>query len=272
MTPALFTRQWGDGPPVLFLHGLGASSRYWETLGRTSCGYAATAPDLLGFGRSPTPPDASYDVACHVETLVPVLPDGAVVVGHSMGAIVAAALAAVRPVRALLLLGLPAFPDQASARSDIGHLGLLARLTVKGRPVARWLCSAMCATRPLASLAGPWFNRDLPPPIASDAARHTWASYHRSLERVVIEHRVLPDLVAAQAPVVLLHGSSDRSAPLHHAQGLVGEAREGGVRVQLEVVGGGHHVAVYRPEVVAAALGALVVEHRDDEGRRWATP
>ncbi|HEX2064102.1 MAG TPA: hypothetical protein VHE80_06745 [Acidimicrobiales bacterium] len=56
----------------------------------------------------------------------------------------------------------------------------------------------MCATRPLASVVGPWLNRDLPPAIASDAARHTWASYHRSLERVLVEHRVLPDLLAAR--------------------------------------------------------------------------
>ena len=69
--PALSARSWGQGPPVVLLHGLGASSRYWETLAHSSSGYAATAPDLLGFGRSPKPPEASYDAACHVEALSP---------------------------------------------------------------------------------------------------------------------------------------------------------------------------------------------------------
>ena len=87
--PPLFARTWGEGPPVLLLHGLGASSRYWETMVEASSGYAGVAPDLLGFGRSPKPSDASYDLACHVETLAPLLAPGAVVVGHSTGAILA---------------------------------------------------------------------------------------------------------------------------------------------------------------------------------------
>ncbi|MDQ3571153.1 MAG: alpha/beta hydrolase [Actinomycetota bacterium] len=264
MGSPLFVRRWGQGPPVLFVHGLGASSRYWKPLAQVSSGYAATAPDLLGFGHSPTPPDASYDVDSHLEALVPLLPPGAVVVGHSMGAILAAALAAACPVRALLLLGLPAFPDRASARRDIGGLGLLARLTVDGSPLARWLCQAMCAVRPLASTVAPLVNRDLPRSIASDGARHTWASYHRSLERVVIEHRVLPDLVAAGAPAVLVHGRLDRAAPLNRARALAHEARGAGVATQLEVVSGDHHLALRCPEAVAAALADLVAKADHD--------
>ncbi len=264
MVGSLFVRRWGRGPQVVFIHGLGASSRYWQALARSGSGYAATAPDLLGFGRSPSPPDAPYDVACHLEALAPVVPPGAVVVGHSMGAILAAALAAARPVRALLLLGVPAFPDEASARRNIGGLGLLARLTVDRSPLARWVCQAMCALRPVASAVAPLVNRDLPPSIASDGARHTWASYHRSLERVVVEHRVLPDLVAAGVPAVLLHGRSDRSAPVSHARALAGAVRQAGGTAPLEVVVGDHHLAVRRPESVAAALARLV---GDDGGR-----
>ncbi len=130
MTSELFVTSWGRGPDVVFLHGLGASSRYWERLAQASDGYRGTAPDLLGFGRSPSPPDAAYDIACHVAALEPVLPPRAFVVAHSMGAIVAAALAALHPdrVSGLLLLGLPAYPDEATAREAVGGLGLLARL------------------------------------------------------------------------------------------------------------------------------------------------
>jgi predicted esterase len=83
-------------------------------------------------------------------------------------------------------------------------------------------------------------------------------SYHRSLERVVVEHRVLPDLLAAGVPARLVHGHSDRSAPVEHARALVEEAREAGAAVQLEVVDGDHHLAVRRPRPVAAALAQLV--------------
>lgn len=258
--PALFARTWGEGPPVVLLHGLGASSRYWEALAEAGSGYAGVAPDLLGFGRSPRPPDASYDAACHLEALAPLLPAGAVVVGHSTGAILAAALAAARPgaVRGLLLVGLPAFADDATARRQIGRLGLLARLTVDGNPMARAACVAMCRLRPLATAVAPLLIRDLPRAIAADGALHSWASYHRTLERVVLAHRVADDLRAAAVPVTLLHGESDRTAPLGDVAALRDQLRAAGVAAELEVVEGDHHLAVRRPDAVAAALRRLL--------------
>ena len=259
--PALFARTWGHGPPVVLLHGLGASSRYWEPLAGASSGYAAVAPDLLGFGRSPKPPHASYDVACHLEALEPLLPAGpAVVVAHSTGAILAAALAAARPgaVRALLVLGLPAFADETTARQEVGRLGLLARLTVAGNPLARILCIAMCRLRPLATAIAPLIMRDLPPSIAADGALHTWASYHRTLERVVLGHRVADDLRTAAVPVTLLHGDRDRTAPVRYVRALTDQVRAAGGRAELQVVNGDHHLAVRQPAAVARALARLL--------------
>lgn len=266
--PALFARTWGEGPPVVLLHGLGASSRYWETLAEASCGYAGVAPDLLGFGRSPKPPDATYDAACHLEALLPLLSPGAVVVAHSTGAILAAALAAAHPdaVRALLLLGLPAFGDEVAARREVGRLGLLARLTVDGNPLARTLCMAMCRLRPLATAIAPLLMRDLPPSIAADGALHTWASYHRTLERVVLAHRVADDLRLAEVPVTLLHGEADRTAPVRYVSALAEELRGAGVAAELQVVDGDHHLAVRRPEAVATALAQLLGTPPPNEG------
>ena len=256
----LFVAAWGQGPDVVFLHGLGASSRYWEALAAAGSGYRATAPDLLGFGRSPNPPDASYDVECHLAALAPHLPPRAVVVAHSTGAILAAALAARRPeaVAGLLLVGLPAYPDEGSARRAIGGLGLLARLTVENSPAARVLCETMCRFRPLAMALAPWVVRDLPPSIASDGTRHTWLSYSRTLVRVVVEHRVADDLRAAPPPVTLLHGRGDRAAPLAFVETLVDRSAGTGPFPQLEVVDGDHHLAVRRPDLVAEVLATTL--------------
>ena len=271
--PALFARTWGQGPPVVLLHGLGASSRYWEALAEASSGYAAIAPDLLGFGRSPKPPGASYDVGCHLEALAPLLPVGpAVVVGHSTGAILAAALAAARPstVGALLLLGLPAFADEATARREIGRLGLLARLTVDGNPLARTLCMAMCRLRPLATAIAPALMRDLSPSIAADGALHTWASYHRTLERVVLAHRVADNLRSVAVPVILLHGERDTTAPLHYVRALADHVRAAGVPAELHVVDSDHHLAVRQPAAVASALAQLLGAPPSSPHRRAA--
>lgn len=258
----LFVTTWGQGPDVVFLHGLGASSRYWESLAASSTGYRATAPDLLGFGRSPTPPDASYDIDCHLDALAPHLPAAAVVVAHSAGAIVAAALAARHPeaVRSLVLLGLPAYPDEAAARRAIGGLGLLARLIVDNSRAAQLVCETMCRFRPLALSLAPWVVRDLTPSIASDALRHTWVSYSRTLLHVVIEHRVAGDLAAAPIPVTLVHGRSDRAAPLGFVEALAHHAGSDDGTLRLRAVDGDHHLAVRRPDVVAEILATTLAE------------
>lgn len=246
----------GAGPPVLLLHGLGASARYWDRLLETVRGRRLVAPDLLGFGRSPAPPIASYDVACHLTALEPFVEEGIVVVGHSTGGILAAALAASHPsaVRSLVLVAVPAYPDDAAARAEIGELGALARLTVTGSPTARLLCEAMCRLRPAAVALAPLLARGLPRDVARDGARHSWTSYSRTLGRVVVEHRLAPDLARVRAPITFVHGRDDRTAPLTYVEALAAQLRASHDRVTLEIVDGDHHLPVRRAEIVARAI------------------
>jgi len=181
------------------------------------------------------------------------------VVAHSAGAVLAAALAARHPTRvaSLLLVGLPAYPDARSAHQSVGRLGLLARLTVENNPAARVLCQTMCRYQSLAIALAPFVIRDLPPAIASDAARHTWASYSRTLQRVVVDHRAVEDVVATPMPVTLLHGGNDQAAPVSFVEALSERAALRPQPVQLQLVDGDHHLAVRQPAVVAAALSAM---------------
>lgn len=259
MTPPLHVDRWGEGQPVLFLHGLGASSRYWHGVAERGGHSSGTAPDLLGFGRSPKPDGATYDVEEHLDTLAPLLEADCVVVGHSAGAILASALAARcrELVSGLVLVGLPAYPDEATAREEIGRLGPLARWTVEGNPLGHLVCSAMCALRPLATAIAPIVIRDLPREIASDGALHTWPSYSRTLEQVVVGHRPFEDLHRVGRPIRLLHGADDRQAPVEHLQPLVDKARDSGVDIELHVYSGDHHLPVRRPDAVVDAINLL---------------
>jgi pimeloyl-ACP methyl ester carboxylesterase len=202
----------------------------------------------------------AYDVPTHVACLLPLFPDGAVVVGHSTGAILAAALARAAPerVRSLLLLGLPAFPDEATARANVGRLGTMARLTASGSRLAHAICMTMCALRPLLIPLAPRLVRDVPAEVSGDFLRHTWPSYSRTLRNVVLGHPVFDDLTAAEVPTVLLHGRADRDAPIELAKDLADQLRANGRNVELHAVDGDHHLALRQTNVVVDRLRALV--------------
>lgn len=93
----------GSGPVVLCAHGITANHTSWKPLA-DAIGDQVTivAPDLRGRGGSGTLP-GPYSMSTHGRDLVAVLDhlglDSAPVVGHSMGAFVAAVMAAEHPER-----------------------------------------------------------------------------------------------------------------------------------------------------------------------------
>lgn len=255
---ALVHDERGAGLPVLFLHGLGGSLRYWRpVVDHLDGSVRSCAVDLLGFGRSPKPPDASYDIDCHLNAIEPLLAPGTVVVGHSTGAILAVALARRHPehVAGLVLTGLPLYPDRPTAIRSISRLGAMAKWTVAGNRRARWTCAAMCRLRPVAIALAPVLVRDLPAEVAADGARHTWPAYSRTLRHVILDHDTASDLAAVPIPVKIIQGARDQVAPPEMLREVV-EALLGAAdpRITVQVVEGDHHVALRTPAAIADAL------------------
>ena len=84
----------GEGPAIVLVHGLAGTWRNWlENIPRLSDRHRVVALDLPGFGASPMPERAitMSGYGSVVATLVRELelPDSTVVVGHSMGGVVA---------------------------------------------------------------------------------------------------------------------------------------------------------------------------------------
>jgi len=256
----LHVTRWGAGTPVVFLHGLGASGRYWDEVRQLDADrYAGIAVDLLGFGRSPKPRDEAYDIDCHLAHILLTVPEAAVFVGHSAGALLALALAARFPDRVLglVLCSLPAFPDAPTARREIRRLGVIARLTVGEGRAARTLCWIMCRLRYVGIAIAPLFARSVPAPVARDALRHTYTSYSRTMQHVIIEHRAAPDLAARTDTTALVHGRDDDVVPVRYVEALVSP------RVRLDVVDGDHYLPIRNPTAVAAAIHATLDAIRD---------
>lgn len=214
---SLARRELGEGEPtVVLLHGLAGSNRYWgadydalASVGRV------IAPDLLGFGASPRP-STGYGPTEHTEALAASLTEAGVdepvvVAGHSLGALIALALAATHPtlVRGVVAFCPPVFHDRVDAARRIQHLGVTARLFALPGPVAHAACRWMCAHRATAaSLAGLW-RPGLPTPIARDGVQHTWASYSGTMRDVILSADIPAWLDAIDVPVRLVAGDQD---------------------------------------------------------------
>jgi pimeloyl-ACP methyl ester carboxylesterase len=112
----------GTGPAVALLHGIGGTSNVYQVQADAlSSAYQVIRPDFAGAGRSPGGGEISIDShAADIAAILDAFGAGpAVIVGHSMGTLVARALAARHPAK---VAGLA--PDAA------GRAAILARAAV----------------------------------------------------------------------------------------------------------------------------------------------
>jgi len=113
------------GVPLLLLHGIGGAGSSWMPVAKQLASERRViVPDLLGFGQSPWP-DVGYTVEEHLDALDRLLIERGLgdrpldVAGHSLGAILAAELAArYGRVRRLTLVSLPYFATEEEAGHD----------------------------------------------------------------------------------------------------------------------------------------------------------
>ncbi len=248
--PALFHSTWGSGPLVLALHGLGASSAYWDSLAQHLPDHRLVAPDALGFGRSPAPPESRYDLDAHLAGIEPLLDGPATIVAHSTGCLLALGAAVRWPTRVehLVLTGLPAWPDRATALAEVGRIGAMARWTANGDRRGHMICSVMCRHRALAAALAPLAVRSVPAAVAIDGVRHTWTSFHRTLVNLVLAEPASRLLAGCGGTVTAMVGGDDRVTRPEYAR-LLAQADP---RMVLHLLSGvDHHPALRVPERVA---------------------
>lgn len=197
----------GEGPPLLLLHGLGGSGRYWAGLAPLLASTRMlVAPDLAGFGRSDKP-RLNYTRDFHldaVESLLAALrvEEPLAIAGHSMGGILAALLARRRPaiVESLAVVASP-FPHRRlhpatthNGRARVALYRVVQRLLPVLSPLVR------SATYPRA--------------VVADYLRHTVDSYQTTSQGLIWDPsaaRALDGLDAAlgERPQLLLFSDED---------------------------------------------------------------
>jgi 3-oxoadipate enol-lactonase len=226
----------GAGPAVVLLHGIGGTSNAYQVQADAlSPAYQVIRPDFAGAGRSPA--DGEISIDSHAADIATVLEDlgagPAVIVGHSMGTLVARALAARHPakVAGLALLG-PVQPPDAAGRQAI-----LARAAVLRAEGTAAIADAI-VTRSLSPR-----TRSAKPEIAAFVRelvmRQDPEGYARNNEALAAAAD--PGPVDPRLPLLLVAGREDTLSPPSVSQQIAGA--HGGADIQV-IDGIGHQIPI----------------------------
>ncbi len=198
----------GQGTPVVLLHGIGRTGQTWqhvvEALGHLPCRLVAF--DLLGFGASPKPDWPEYNVDDHAEAVIASIErlrakQPAVLVGHSMGCLVAVRVARLRPdlVRHLVLYEMPLYEGLPEKRRYRARLNLYFRL------YKRILTFQPSFDTENARLAERLARRI----VGFEVGRETWAAFVKSLEHTIMSQTAAEDIKHLSVPMDVIYGTYD---------------------------------------------------------------
>ncbi len=241
-------REAGEGPALLLLHGIGGNSRTWEEQYRVFAGSRHVIGwDAPGFGGSDPAPEQTAD--CWADEAMGLLDrlgvTTAVLLGHSMGGIIAPRVAFRHPgrIEKLVLSGTRA--------GFVGALGFEERqrefdtLTSEERGRTRAAVMAAPGARPevLARLAG----------IAGEVSREAFAGGVAVLNGT--DNRAI--LQSLSIPALVLCGMDDGIAPPDRGEEIAALLPD--VRMTC-FEGAGHAAYVETPDEYNARLAEFLVE------------
>lgn len=260
---------YGSGPPLLLVHGMGGRWATWlaniPTLGEH---YRVIAVDLPGFGGSEPLPRGA-DFTAYVDVLLGLLDElgipSVAVFGHSLGGLVSLTFAELAPERVRCLV-LVSGGGAALSRTRLAAIQAVFRVlrVLFAAPGARWL------------LRRPPVSRALLRPAVHDPR-----VVPDELVQVMIPASITPgfmdairlggaglrtlDLARVTAPVLLVWGREDRILPLATAQELLSSLAAGRL-VVLDEVG---HCAMFEAPEEFHELAEEFLANELKEPERW---
>ncbi|MHB1311468.1 MAG: alpha/beta fold hydrolase [Gemmatimonadaceae bacterium] len=246
-----------DGPPVLLVHGFGASAFQWRALmpRLAAAGWHVLAPDLPGHGFSELVlPDGEYSREAYARRLWMLLDAlgaaRAAVVGHSMGGAIAAEMHWQHPERVTrLALLAPAGFGRVPSRAAIMHYVPDALA-----PFARPFASVSAARLILGDVYGPdgsWTPDDERELLAPYAQPEIYRSMLRTLKEFNFRLHRTEALARLCEGTLVVFGTHDKVVSPVDAERRV-QAVPGGRLVMLPRVG--HLPQVEASDQVAALL------------------
>lgn len=208
--------------PVVFLHGLGRSASVWEGMSEIASDkhVRMVGFDLLGFGDSPKPQSIKYTVDDHARAVIKSIQSlhrsgPVIIVGHSMGCLIAVRVARLKPklVKHLILYEMPLYAGLPEKRMYKMRLSIYFKLYDK-----------IISYKPIFSGEGRGRAQKLAERITGFAINDmTWKPFIRSLKHTIMEQKTNLDLKELQQPMDVIYGSRDRLVIRGRTKEIFGE-------------------------------------------------
>jgi pimeloyl-ACP methyl ester carboxylesterase len=201
----MVVRRIGQGPEVIWIHGLGERSRCFDAVVAHDAlaGFTHVLPDLPGYGESQPPvlvpgSDSLVDLAAHLASWLTTWParEPPILAGHSMGGVLATLVAERIPVRAVLDIDGNLSRGDCTFSAEAGTHALAA-FEARGFQAMRARVAVEGKRDP--ALAG----------YAEAMAQASAAVFHRNAADLValsISETLVVRLAALRAPVMFIAG------------------------------------------------------------------
>ena len=237
-------RRHGAGAELVWIHGLGESSVSFDPIARhpALAGHAHTLPDLPGYGRSSwrAAPTALEPLAAHLAVWLAERPK-AIVVGHSMGGVLATLLAERGAVRAIVNI------DGNISRGDCNFSGVAAAYSL-----------ADFRAHGFAAMRDQVYRDGLTSPALRgyhaamcNASPDVFHGHAADLVAMSVREDLAPRLAALRVPSLYIAGVPDGICAYSREQLAKAGARWIGVEPA------GHWVYVDQPDAFAQAVAAF---------------
>lgn len=208
----------GSGQPIVLLHGIGRTGEVWEHVVEqlSQLPYRVVAFDLLGFGGSPKPDWPRYNVDDHARAVINSIEqlgsqEPIVLVGHSMGCLVAVHVAKLRPdlIKHLVLYEMPLYkglPEKLHYRFRLNLYDKFFKQITSVEPTFDMRT---------ASLTERLGNRI----TGIEATPETWQPFIKSLKHTILDQNTAEDIKQIDIPMDVIYGRLDmfviRGKPQH---------------------------------------------------------
>lgn len=197
----------GSGPTVVLLHGIASSSVTWDAVAPAlASNYRVIALDLLGFGKSPKPERCEYTVEDHAQSILYTLRKlkvrgDFILIGHSMGSIIATHIAAHHPKRVsrLILCALPIYTSSDVSTADTKSID---NLFVK-------MYQLIIQKSEFTLKAATYLMSEKYGLHAFTLTPTTWHSFQKSLQNTIIRQNTLAYAKKLSMPVHVISGTLD---------------------------------------------------------------